>query len=172
MKPPAGTHRPPRLTVIGDFNDEVGIDGLYLRDMRGRAHLYLSLVELSTTYHVCRRLKNREPKTVAKVFKELWVAGPPKHVRIDPGGMFFKEFQEAMDSMGISVKSTAGQASWQRGRVERHGGWLKLTLNRVVAHKSVLGKTRRCGRPAGPRTTCGASAGSHALSGSTAALHV
>ncbi|CAK0836533.1 unnamed protein product [Prorocentrum cordatum] len=139
-KPAAGSHRVSRLSPVGGFNDELGVDGLYLRNAHGKPYLFLSLVEASTTYHVARYLKNRKPATVAKVFRELWPAGPPSVVRLDPDGMFYTEFQEAMDMMGIRVKAVAGQAQWQNGRTERRGGWLKLMVNRVVEHKSVTSR--------------------------------
>ncbi|CAK0838337.1 unnamed protein product [Prorocentrum cordatum] len=126
-KPSAGSHRVSRLSPVGGFNDELGVDGLYLRNA-------------STTYHVARYLKSRKPATVAKVFRELWPAGPPSVVRLDLDGMFYTEFQEAMDMMGIRVRAVAGQAQWQNGRTERHGGWLKLMVNRVVEHKSVTSR--------------------------------
>ncbi|CAK0825635.1 unnamed protein product, partial [Prorocentrum cordatum] len=139
-KPAAGSHRVSRLSPVGGFNDELGVDGLYLRSAHGKPYLFLSLVEASTTHHVARYLKNRKPATVAKVFRELWPAGPPSVVRLDPDGMFYTELQEAMDMMGIRVKAVAGQAQWQNGRAERHGGWLKLMVNRVVEHKSVTSR--------------------------------
>ncbi|CAK0798448.1 unnamed protein product [Prorocentrum cordatum] len=139
-KPAAGSHRVSRLSPVGGFNDELGVDGLYLRNVHGKPYLFLSLVEASTTYHVARYLKNQKPATVAKVFRKLWPAGPPSVVRLDPDGMFYTEFQEAMDMMGIRVKAVAGQAQWQNGRTERHGGWLKLMVNRVVEHKSVTNR--------------------------------
>jgi len=135
-----GGHRVATSSLPGGFNDEVGLDGIYVRDVSGKAYLYLSVVELSTTYHSAVRLRNRKPSTVASAFRAVWPAGPPKAVRIDMDGMFMKEFQEAMDILGVNVLPAAGQAHWQHGKTERHGGWLKLMLSRVVEHKSVRGK--------------------------------
>jgi hypothetical protein len=60
--------------------------------------------------------------------------------------MFMKEFQEAMDILGVSVLPAAGQAHWQHGKTERHGGWLKLMLQHLKSEHGI--KTTVClGRP-------------------------
>ena len=77
-------------------------------DCRGKAYLFLPLVELSSTHHVTARLKNRKPSTVVKVFRQLWTADPPRAVRIDADGMFKKEFMEAKSSLAIGGEVSRG----------------------------------------------------------------
>ncbi|CAK0825753.1 unnamed protein product, partial [Prorocentrum cordatum] len=114
-KSASSPHRVSRLSPVGGFSDELGVDGPHLRNAHGKPYLFPSIVEASATHRVARHLKNR----------------------LDPGGMFYAEFQEAMDMMGIRVKAVAGQSQWQNNSTERRGGWLKLMVSRAVEHKSV-----------------------------------
>ena len=115
-------HQISSLTRAAAFNAEVGLDGL--------------VTYFFTTYYVAARSKGRRQTTAT---------GPPKVVRIDADWAFCKDFSDAMDPLGVQVKDAVGQAPW---RTERHGGWLKLVVARVVEHKSVTGwKACRPGHP-------------------------
>ena len=132
----------PRLAAVqrtGDFNDEVGFDMLFVRDTDGKQHMFLSVVDLSTTYHVLLHCPNRFPATVADCFNNLWVtwAGPPSRGKIDQDGGFRQVFEEALESFGIVGDAAAGQAPWQHGRTERQGACFKEMFTRVVQHTSV-----------------------------------
>lgn len=59
--------------------------------------------------------------------------GRPKRLRVDPAkNMLFGRMQRGMEEDGVSVERTAGEASWQLGKAERHGGWFSSIFSRVL----------------------------------------
>ena len=96
----------------------------------------MSMLDRSTMYHVVTLVPDHQPKTFTKVFFRDWAkwAGTPIEVSIDlERGFCSKEFAEALGEAGISVVPIAGQAHWQHGKIERHGGVLKEMLTKVLS---------------------------------------
>ena len=53
--------RPSRLPRIGAFNDAIGIDILYIKDVADTTYIMLSILDLHVLFHVVARLENRTP---------------------------------------------------------------------------------------------------------------
>ena len=54
-------------------------------------------------------------------------------VRVDPDGCFrHRAFQESMETHGIEVDMTAGEAPWQHGICERMVGMCKTLLTKMA----------------------------------------
>ena len=126
---------------MGDFNEEIGLDFVHVRDVNGVGHWFLSVVDLWTTYHVVGYAPSHKPEVVAEVFNDLWVStfGPPKILRIDKDGGFRSTFMEMVERYECFVTACAAQAHWQHGRVERQGGWLKELSRRTIESTSASG---------------------------------
>ena len=137
----AGIARPAAVPRARHFNADIGIDILYIEDVLGNRYYAVSIVELSTTYHVVTLVRSLVPRNVAEVIMDLWVcwAGPPETVHMDNGTEFASTVRDAFDHMGTRIRVSAPQSPWQVGRTERQGGWFKEMLRRTVKHTSATG---------------------------------
>ena len=117
------------------FNDEVLVDCVQLKDARNKGFWFLSVLDRATMYHTACLLENHSPEQLLQSFQNNWsnAFGMPREVVIDQergfvGPGFVDIFQQACSL----VTSIAGQAHWQHGKIERHNGILKEMCKRVV----------------------------------------
>ena len=70
------------------FNQSLGMDIKYLKDVDGKQLVVLSMVDFGTSWHDAALWKNRNPKHVAKMFFKEWIAhyGVPNEAIVDQGG--------------------------------------------------------------------------------------
>ena len=137
--PPAA--KPARMPRTSGWNIEVGVDIFFVKDVDNVQYPVLSVVELSTTFHVCAVLTETSAYTIKEALENLWTnwAGPPAEIRIDGDNAFRAEVQEALKDYGTRIRVTAAYSAWQHGRTERHGGWWKHMLARTIEHETVRG---------------------------------
>ena len=117
------------------FNDQVMIDCFHVKDSKHQGHWFMSILDRATMYHLVSRIENHSPDTFINVFFRDWVkwAGNPMEVTIDlESGLGGQAFATALGESGIQVVPIAGQAHWQHGKIERHGGVLKDMLRKVL----------------------------------------
>ncbi|CAJ1331158.1 unnamed protein product [Effrenium voratum] len=134
-----GTQRPARTVLPMDFNDEVAVDLFYLYDQGKVKHSILSVMDLASGYHVCRKIQSKLSEDLAESVRQLWLewAGMPKRMVCDQERGFQKNFVDEMENRGIHVKYIAGQAHWQLGQLERQQGWLRTMWETVVEHENI-----------------------------------
>ena len=116
-----------------DFNDEIAVDIFYLYDHGKIKRSILSVMDLASGYHVCRKIQSKLSKDLAESVRQLWEwAGMPKRLVCDQERGFQKDFVDEMENRGIQVKYIAGQAHWQLGQLERQQGWMRTVWEKVV----------------------------------------
>ncbi|CAJ1438953.1 unnamed protein product, partial [Effrenium voratum] len=106
-----GTQRPAKTVLPMDFNDEVAVDLFYLYDQGKVKHSILSVMDLASGYHVCRKIQSKLSEDLAESVRQLWLewAGMPKRMVCDQERGFQKNFVDEMENRGIHVKYIAGQ---------------------------------------------------------------
>lgn len=65
-------------------------------------------------------------------------AGIPKQILVDLDSAFKDKFLTLMDEKCVVVRCAAGQAHWQNGVCERHGGSWKLIYNKLLEDQLIL----------------------------------
>ena len=120
------------------FNQCVGIDVKNLPGWRPNKKVKaLNIVDQASCYQLMIPFYEVETSSLLKnLFAEHWVRifGPPKEVVMDPAPTNMGEpLQAYIESLGGHVHTIAGEAHWQLGRTERHGGWFARVLEKTLA---------------------------------------
>ena len=106
------------------------------------------MVDAGTAYHVATMLRNRTSEHVARRILEHWVLhyGAPEMFAIDLGGEFVGVFLDMCEEFNIDVKAAGGNAHWQHGLAERHGGILgpRSQSQLVVLRRSRRSREMAC----------------------------
>ncbi len=125
------TRRPARLHEPKEFNDQVGLDGIFWTGIRGFQVQILHCIDEASLFHLARRIQTRNPDEAIVTWNEMWTswAGNPKKVYSDPAGEFVSHPWKAM-LQSKNIEQVICTEAWQRGRVERHGYVLKQMLSR------------------------------------------
>eukprot|EP00971_Amphidinium_carterae_P133818 2650902-Amphidinium_carterae.1 len=109
-----------------EFNVELCVDLKYVRDVVGRTHTLLNMIDTATRYSQLVRIKDRSATTVAKKTVTTWVRpfGAPVLVKHDLGKEFGLAFQQELNRCGTLCGTAALESPHQNSLVERHGGIL------------------------------------------------
>ena len=132
---PARTHR------CTEFNEQVGMDVVYLPGWKPNQKVKaLNLVDQASCFQqVLPFFESETSQLLRNLYSENWRrwAGPPKEVVLDPAQTNLGDpLQSPIELDGTLVKTTAAEAHWQLGRTERHGGWFKRVLQKVIEQHS------------------------------------
>ncbi|CAJ1345573.1 unnamed protein product, partial [Effrenium voratum] len=130
-----GTQRPAKTVLPMDFNDEAAVD-LFQGKVK---HSILSVMDLASGYHVCRKIQSKLSEDLAESVRQLWLewAGMPKRMVCDQERGFQKNFVDEMENRGIHVKYIAGggmgvgrpRTTFGGGTgTPRHNGYLEYNL--------------------------------------------
>ncbi|OSX78708.1 hypothetical protein BU14_0103s0051 [Porphyra umbilicalis] len=124
--------RPPRPLVAVpralQLNDTVAVDLAQVAPVG----TFLHMVDLGTRFSKAVAITNKEATTVARALLAGWFVhhGAPRALLADPGAEFNNAvWRIVAERHNVAVLSTAGQAHWSNGVVERHN----LTLKTMVA---------------------------------------
>ena len=134
--------RPAKPFTPQRFNDKLGMDVLWLKDIRGKLHGYLSQVDEATCYHVLSYLTDRTEEEVMKVLINGWMSffGPPDSLVLDADGCFRGyRFETLQAQCATQVRYVPADAHYQLGRTERHGQAIKYIVQRLVSQFSPVG---------------------------------
>ena len=122
-KPPKQP-RPTKTYQARRFNDRVQMDIIYVKDVAGHSHTFLSQLDEATTYHVLDYLHSRSEDEVTMVLVRGWFKffGFPDEFILDAeGAMKGFEFEVLCAQAGVKVRFIPSDAHWQLGKAERHG---------------------------------------------------
>ena len=137
-------HRSTRLPPHElQFNDQIMIDCFHVRDAQSDGHWFLSILDRATMYHQVAYLKAHTAENMQTAVMEQWVAwaGTPLEISVDmERSLVSREFVDCMGQAGVVVIPIAGQAHWQHGKIERHGGILKDMIGKVVLDAKPVGE--------------------------------
>ncbi|CAE7835178.1 RE2 [Symbiodinium microadriaticum] len=131
--------RPATLPSLMDMNQLVSIDVFHVFDINRTRHEILSVIDHATTFHLACKLNGHSSTEFCKKFTQLWgnVFGAPGTISVDLESGLVGGIAQYAEFHGCKVRTSAGQAHWQQGVIERHGLWFQEILKRVIDEKSV-----------------------------------
>ena len=128
--------RPSRVVTkfMGQLGDNIQMDIFYARTVDGQNHPMLGIVDEATNLQQVARLPNREPASVLKAFREVWVRpyGMPHRITMDQDGAFMGEFWTYVVDQATEADYVPPDAHHRLGRAERCNAVYREILNRVV----------------------------------------
>jgi hypothetical protein len=121
-----------------EFNQSVGIDVKNLNGWLPNQKIKaVNIVDQASCYQIMVPFHERETSEVIRsAFADHWVKvfGPHKEVILDQAQTNLGEgLQGYLEGLGTHVHQIAGEAHWQLGRTENHGGWFSRVLDRTMA---------------------------------------
>ena len=136
----ARPHKISNPVVALDFNEVVAADIIWIDTADARNKPALNVVDLASTYQVVIPLPGIKSEDVSQAFASGWIqwAGVPKQLLVDLDSAFKDRFLTLMDEKCIILRAAAGQAHWQNGVCERHGGAWKAVWAKFVEETLVL----------------------------------
>ena len=119
------------------FNDQIGLDVKYVSGWKINQRVpCINIVDYGTGFQSVVPIYTKESSELIKrVLQDSWIAwaGPPKALCVDPAQPNISQaVSEFCEARGITLHATAGDAHWQLGKVERHGGWFSHILDKVL----------------------------------------
>lgn len=132
---PASTHR------CTEFNQQVGLDVVYLPGWKPNQKIKaLNLLDQASCFQqVLPFFESETSQVLLDLYSNNWKrwAGPPKEMVLDPAQTNLGDpLQTPVELDGTVVKTIAAEAHWQLGRTERHGGWFRKVLQKVIEQHS------------------------------------
>jgi len=126
--------RPAKAHRARELGEVLGLDLSVVKLEGGKAALLLHLIDEASKFHVIRVIKegildnhnalgNITGPQLVDTLQQCWYPyfQTPKAIHCDSEGVFrAKEFLDSCQDRGIRVITTAGEAHWQLGIVERH----------------------------------------------------
>ncbi|CAE7414743.1 RE2 [Symbiodinium sp. CCMP2592] len=134
-----GSARPGVLPSLLDMNQVVSVDVFSVFDSDRVRHEFLSIIDHATTFHLVCELEGHSGEDFCRQFTQLWgnVFGAPGTISADLESGLQLGVSKYAEFHGCRVRSSAGQAHWQQGVIERHGYWYQEILQRVIDEKSI-----------------------------------
>ena len=131
--------RPTSMPRMLTFGEIVAADILYAHDCNDTRHVFLSLVDVGTTYHIVIKLRNTSGKEVEQAFNTYWVTpfGAPNAVSLDLETGLQDGFSRLCSWHNVKIRNSATQAHFQSGVGERQGKWWKNIWARVCKELSI-----------------------------------
>ena len=126
--------RPATLKNMIDFNHKVYLDGISWTNNLGKSFHLFHLLDAGTNYHVAIASPAKTSQDLIQLLNQHWIswAGPPTEMVVDSGTeMNSQEFAEFTQRFNIRTTTTAPEAHWQSGKIERHGAFLQSMLSKV-----------------------------------------
>ncbi|CAE7244327.1 RE1 [Symbiodinium sp. KB8] len=132
--------KPATLPTTTSFNEIIGVDAFTVYDCQGKKLEMFSIYDYGTSYHIVGELPGHSTEAMEQALCDLWtkVFGPPRTILVDLETGLQAGLERYSAWFGTRVRSAAGQAPWQVGAVERHGGVWKHMWKKVVDEHSIL----------------------------------
>ena len=133
--------RPASLKSMIDFSHKVYLDGVSWTNNQGRSFHFFHMLDAGTNYHVAVASPAKTSQDLIRVLNQHWLswAGPPTEMVVDSGTeMNSQEFAEFTQRFNIRSTTTAPDAHWQSGKIERHGAFLQSMLSKIDMEHPVL----------------------------------
>ena len=120
--------------VALDFNEVIAIDVIWVDTVESTGLPALNIVDIASTYQVVWPVKNTTSEELGNALVQAWMswAGSPRQIIADLDSGFKDKFLDIMSDRAVVVRCTAGQAHWQNGVAERHGGAWKAIWDKLV----------------------------------------
>ena len=120
-----GCARPAVMPSLLDMNQLVSIDVFSVLDSQRVRHEFLSIIDHATTFHLVAELEGHSGDDFCRQFTQVWgnVFGAPGTISADLESGLQVGVAKYAEFHGSRLRSSAGQAHWQQGVIERHGLW-------------------------------------------------
>ena len=108
-----------RFPVANEFNQVVCID---LKEVQKGKLWFLHMIDGATRYTAASLISTKKKEAVVEKIFQCWIAylGAPKRLHSDCGGEFTNNVMiEMSEKLGIETSTTAGEAPFSNGLVER-----------------------------------------------------
>ena len=114
------------------FNRLVAVDLFYI-GFHGNSVPVLNILDHGTGYQLCELLPGQSAAQAWRAFERCWLRyfGPPEILLCDGGGEFEEAFARACEHHGVFIHVCDANSPWQNGRCERHGGWIKESMEKA-----------------------------------------
>ena len=127
---------PANVPRVLEFNSQIGLDVKYLPSWKpGKTIQCVNIVDYASSLQVVVPIFQHETSEVVKgVLRDNWIAwaGVPEFLITDPHKTNVGEVVATFcQDQGIKQLSTAAEAHFQLGKVERHGQWFQHIFERV-----------------------------------------
>lgn len=114
------------------FNETVAMD---LKIYKNNSVYFLHVIDHATRFSAAGVIKSKSAETIIKKFFEIWISvfGTPQTVLSDNGGEFVnKQFEDLCHNLNIRFITTAAEAPWSNGLVEKHNGLIGDAVLKIV----------------------------------------
>ena len=131
---PPTVQRPAHLKPMMDFNHKIYLDGVEWTNNQGNSMYFYHVIDGGSNYHVAYVAPSHTTKDAIGLLHQHWLcwAGAPHELQVDSGTeLNSQEFEQFLMSFGIKGTTTCPEASWQNGKIERHGKFLQEMLSRI-----------------------------------------
>ena len=128
--------RPPLRPVVtfplaSEFNEVVAMD---LKFIEGTPILHF--IDHATRYSMACRVRNKKAETIVESVITQWIrvfGHPSKYFLTDNGGEFCNsDVTELCEKFNLELNTTAAEAAWSNGMVERHHTMLADNVRKVT----------------------------------------
>ena len=128
---------PSKASRPSGFNQVIGIDVKYLQGWRPNQKVKaLNIVCHGSCYQLMIPFFERETsELIQRLLAMHWIRvfGPPQEVVMDSAQTNLGEpLQRYLEHLGVYVRPIPGEAHWQLGRTETHGGWFSRVLEKTM----------------------------------------
>ena len=96
---------------------------------------FLHIIDHVTRFSVAVVIRSKRKYVIVDEFLKCWVAvfGAPLKVLSDNGGEFANEaFMDMCQNLNITFLTTAAEAPWSNGLVERHNGIIGEAVSKII----------------------------------------
>ena len=134
-----GIARPATMPTLLSFNQVIGVDVFSVTDAYENRIEMMSIYDHGTSYHIAGPLHGHSTEAMEQTFCELWsrTFGAPGTIALDLESGLQAGLARYSTWHGCHLRPIAGQAHWQLGATERHGGVWKAIWKRVCDELSV-----------------------------------
>ena len=156
------SHRPASLPKPRHFGDQVHVDLVAVKDLRGATFWITHGIDAVSGYQVAQMMEAKSADEVVKFFQSSWIPilGAPKVVVSDCGPEFTSDkMQACMDMHDIVLYHIPVESPWANGLAERAGGSLKVIMGKLIKDFSCQGRDDLQGALAAAVDACNADVG-------------
>lgn len=115
-----------------EFNETVAMD---LKIYKNNSIYFLHIVDHVTRFSAASVIRSKRKEVIIDAFFKSWIAvfGPPQKVLSDNGGEFANAaFIDLCQNFNINFLTTAAEAPWSNGLVEKHNGIIGEAVSKIV----------------------------------------
>ena len=114
------------------FNQTLAMD---LKVFKNHQIYFLHIIDHATRFSVASVIYTKKSDTIITNFFNKWISvfGSPMRILSDNGGEFVnKQFLDMCDNLSIEYSTTAAEAHWSNGLVEKHNDLIGVTVHKII----------------------------------------